>query len=94
MDIVAAGHQIRALEGNATCPNPSPLGYFYEFFENSFIPKIILETNKYAQQINRSQTFSDTEITTFIEVLVLSRYVPLPRKTCFGRENAMLTIIW
>ncbi|KAF2880858.1 hypothetical protein ILUMI_25313, partial [Ignelater luminosus] len=58
----------------------SSLEYFYDFFDDSIIGTIVRETNKYAQQRNRTQTVTDNEIRAFIGVLILSGYVPVPRR--------------
>lgn len=87
-DIVATEQKILTQEGNATRSNPrSPLEYFYDFFDNSIIQKIVLETNRYVQQRNRTQTVTDTEIRAFIGVLVLSGYVPVPRRKMFWERE-------
>lgn len=65
----------------------SPLEYFYQFFDDSIISRIVNETNRYAQQKNRVQTVSDPEIRAFIGVLILSGYVPVPRRKLFWERD-------
>lgn len=66
----------------------TPLEYFYLFFDPTLINLITLETNRYAMQKNETQTVSETDLKAFIGVLILSGYVPLPRRKMYwGRER-------
>ena len=52
--------------------------YFYNYFDSNLINLIASETN--AMQKNEIQTVSNSEIRSFIGVLILSGYVPVPRR--------------
>lgn len=65
----------------------TPLEYFYDFFDESLINLIVVETNRYAMQKNENQTVSNTEIKAFIGVLILSGYMPIPRRRMFWEKE-------
>ena len=67
--------------------NMSPAAWFLMFFDQEIINSILEYSNTYARQKNRSGDITRDEILSFIGVLVLSGYIPLPRKRMFWQNT-------
>lgn len=68
--------------------NRSPATLFRLFFNDEVINLILHFSNTYAQQKNRAGDITRDELLCFIGVLLLSGYVPLPRKVMFWQNRS------
>lgn len=67
--------------------NLSPLSTFLQFFDEEVINLVVSYSNTYALQNNRAGDITSDEFLCFLGVLLLSGYVPLPRKTMFWQNR-------
>lgn len=70
------------------CNDVSPAAIFQLFFDKEVMDKILYFSNLYAQQKNRPGDITQDELFCFIGVLLLSGYVPLPRKKMYWQNRA------
>ena len=63
----------------------SPMGAFLYLFSSELVDQIIFQSKLYAEQRERSQPFtlSKEEFLTFVGILVLSGYAPVPYRRLF-----------
>jgi hypothetical protein len=67
--------------------NLSPAATFKLFFDQEVINLVLYFSNIFAQQKNRAGDIAADELLCFIGVLLLSGYVPLPRKKMFWQNR-------
>lgn len=85
-DLEAAGFS--DWEETASVPNNlSPAALFRLFFDEEVINQILHYSNTYAQHKNRVGDLAADELLCFVGVLLLSGYVPLPRKKMFWQNR-------
>ncbi len=66
----------------------SPVELFELFFTVEMVTFIVNESNRYANQRNVQLNLTSDEFKCFVGILILSGYVPLPRKAMFWQSKS------
>lgn len=73
---------------NYSNDSPTPSQLFDMFFDDELVQMISEETNRYAAQKGNMGFATDSdEIRVFVAILLLSGYIPLPRKNMFWEDS-------
>lgn len=67
--------------------NLSPVELFNLFFDDDLITMIVTYSNQYAAKKNKTGDITSEEMRTFVGILLLSGYVPLPRRKLFWQSQ-------
>lgn len=72
------------------CNELSPVTLFLLFFDDEVIDHLVVHSNQYAAKKNKLGDISNDEMKAFLGVLLLSGYVPVPRRKMFwqGHKDA------
>lgn len=65
----------------------NPTSLFCSIFDDELVEKIMNETNRYASQKNRDLRVSIPEMKCFLGVILLSGFVPLPRRRMYWERS-------
>lgn len=64
-----------------------PLEWFSDFFDDELFTLLTVETNRYASQKNNHLEVVEREVRAFVGILLLSGYVPVPRRRMFWERE-------
>lgn len=74
-------------ENNVANVTKTPLEWFLDFYDDELFALITHESNRYASQKNNHQEILEREVRAFVGILLLSGYVPLPRRRMFWERE-------